>query len=288
MDLNTQMTIPTGPTGEFRDPTTDPSVLALSQKVLEQSIPHTEMKPPEPDLVELPGGLEINGKWVTTARVRELNGADEEEIGRAEASGIPERIIDSIIHAGVTHLGDEVATPAMLDRLLIGDRDALLLAIRRVTYGPTVDFERLLCTGCGTELVVSYDLTDVPNSRLEQQSHEFQVTLKGGETATVRMVTVGDQKAVLAATRARELTQPEQDTIMLARTVQTITGRNGTRKIDGSQHAVRMMSMADRRKIVRELDRRRIGPRFEEAKVSCTNCGQDVGVPLLIQTLFRG
>ncbi|MEV4454359.1 hypothetical protein [Microbispora sp. NPDC049633] len=286
MDLNPPFPVLPGQ-GQYVSPEDNPGVLAATQQVLANAIRSTPMTPPEPNIVRLPGGVSVNGQWITEARVRELNGADEEAIGRAAVSGLPEKIPDAILSCGVISLGDNPVTPALLDDMIIGDREALILGIRRVTYGKTIDFDPLTCRDCGTQMVVKYDLADIPVKQLDAETNEFEVTLRDGRIATVRLATGGDQKAVMTASRAKELSTPEQQTILLARTVLRITSADGTQQTAFGTRQAQMMGAADRHAILRELSERKIGPDHDQALINCTGCGEKVEVPVNIDTLFR-
>ncbi|MGW0060358.1 hypothetical protein ACWDTT_10570 [Streptosporangium sandarakinum] len=285
MDLNAPFRLPTDDAP--RTPVTDPSVLEASRRVLEASVQTTQVRAPEANTVTLPGGLNIGGQWVRTARVRELDGYAEEELGKAALSGLQEKPVDALLRAGVTHLGDVAATPALLDELLGGDGNALILAIRRATYGKTLEFSTLICPHCRAELEVKYDLGDVPTSELGQQGNLVEVGLRGGRTAQVRLINRGDEKAVLAASRQAELSRPEQESILLSRCVISITGPEGARQLGGDLDAVRRLAMPDRQAIMAALDGQRVGPRFEEAVVTCSDCERSVEVPITLDTLFR-
>jgi hypothetical protein len=115
----------------------------LVQKALTETAPveHNDVTLPSETLVDLPGGLIFNGEVIKTAEVRELNGRDEEAIGRQGASA---RIWNTILTRAVVSIGNLPASEDLLDKMLVGDRDALLLGIFRATSVLGVMSSRLL------------------------------------------------------------------------------------------------------------------------------------------------
>src|SRR3954468_25079938 len=81
---------------------------------------------PPDGTVLLPGGLETDDGIVRDAVVRELNGEDEEAL--AKASGHTLRYVQALLR-GVETIGGEPVDNKVLRRLLIGDREELILAI---------------------------------------------------------------------------------------------------------------------------------------------------------------
>lgn len=90
-------------------------------------------EPPD-TVVKLPGGLlTANGEVIREAEVRELTGEHEEALVRVRRSGSFVKFVNMLLTCGVVTLGSEAATAKTLTRLLLGDRDALILGIRRAT-----------------------------------------------------------------------------------------------------------------------------------------------------------
>src|ERR1017187_2024595 len=106
--------------------------------------------PPPSDLVTLPGGLWKNGKVVKQAVVRELTGEHEEQLSRASQSANPFHFVDTLLRCGVRTIGDypEDQTEALLKDLLVGDREHLILEIRRATYGDELEVDKWECPNC--------------------------------------------------------------------------------------------------------------------------------------------
>src|SRR5215469_729441 len=98
---------------------------------------------PPSDLITLNGGLVKGDKVINTAIVKELTGEDEEALARAAQANYF-HFIDRLLRCGVVQLGDEPKsqTEQLLGKLLIGDREQLLLGIREATYGDEIEVEK--------------------------------------------------------------------------------------------------------------------------------------------------
>jgi len=78
-----------------------------------------------------------------------------------------------------------------INDLLIGDKNALLVAARRTGYGP--DYETLVtCPSCGHQQEYSFDISDPPTNDYLQQAEEYQVSFndEGNMSITLPMTSV--------------------------------------------------------------------------------------------------
>jgi hypothetical protein len=120
--------------------------------------------------VELPGGfLDSDGTLVRTAEVRELTGFDEEALAKAAT---PAKVMHLLLQRGVVKVGDQKPDQSTFNSLLAGDRDMLLLAIRKATYGPDIDFT-VICPECGETVDLNIDLNDVEVKTLSEASDRY-------------------------------------------------------------------------------------------------------------------
>jgi hypothetical protein len=246
-------------------------------------------EPIESDLVKLPGGLVLgDDEVITHARVRELTGADEEAIARASVSLNPFHFLNVLLECGVARIGDQPKskTKELLKQMLVGDRDALIIGIRRATYGDTIEQEKWVCPECEGESDLSIPLDDIPVRKLDSPADaEFDVALRKGRTARVRLATGADQLGVFENLK---LNLKERDSLLLARTVLSVTEANGTvNSLTGLAHGtVAAMNMVDRNKILRELADRQPGPRFSEVTFVHDICNKEVTVAVGIGEMF--
>lgn len=235
-------------------------------------------------VVELPAGwLTPAGLLVDTARCRELNGFDEEKLSRVDPMKNSAVYVTELLSLGVDDLGGEKPTKDVLRSLLIGDRDALMLGVRRATYGNEVEF-KLACNVCDNDSLIKVLIDeDVPVTRLDDPVvREFEVALRNGGHAMVRLLNGEAQEAFSGD--AGKKTQAELTTVMLAKSVVAINGK----PVMGRTEDVLMLSAADRQTITDFIAEHQPGPQLnKEIPVSCSVCGQEYPVLLGLPNLFR-
>lgn len=248
---------------------------ALAEKPVQKEV---NIIAPSDTTVTLPGGyLTATGELVTTAEVRELNGTDEEAISKSNTIG---KAIITILNRGVVKIGEEKATEKMLDQLLSGDRDMLLLAIFKATFGRTADLDTM-CFGCNQSKVVTINIDeDIKVKILTDPINERVFTVDGKRNVfTVQLPTGVAQKEMIFNS---DKTVAELNTIMLENTVMKIDNSPVVSKLQ-----VQNLSIVDRRKITEAINKRLIGPQFDDVKVTCPDCESEVIVPVNFGTLFR-
>lgn len=237
---------------------------------------------PSDNIAVLPGGLVQDGQTYRRATVRELNGEDEEFLARALAANDFARYQQVLLERGVEKIGPHVANDELLDRLLIGDRDTLILRIRIATYGPTLDLD-VACEHCGVESKIRLDFaTEVPVKPLAfdiEQPYQT-VELRKGGYASVRLATGADARF---AADLENKTSAEIDTEIMARCVEEINGV----KVTGKQQ-IRALGMADRADIVRWMGENQPGPEYNKVKHTCTVCRKETPLGLTTGDMFRG
>jgi hypothetical protein len=231
--------------------------------------------PPETE-VELPGGLldPFNG-LISVAEVRELTGVDEEAVSKIAD---PAKSLLAILERATVKIGEEKASKELIDSLFAGDREMLLLAIRKVTFGNEIKLGPGLCPHCEEEQIFKIDLSkDVEIKKLEGDS-EFTVQCKVG-LVRATLPKGSTQKAIVESTNR---TAAELDTIMLKNCVLSINGQDVI-----NPEVVRNLGMLDRRTILKEISDRNPGPQLGALKKECQSCGQEVPLPLSLADLFR-
>lgn len=269
---------------EFSDPTLDPQANTKIAEVLAEATPNEAAPniPSLPDtLFDLPAGYMDfgTGRVVKDVEVRELTGRDEERIAKAKNTGDVGRWVRAILEAGTVSIGGQEATPAMLDELLVGDRDYLLMAIRIATYGAEIELGEWKCPSCKEEFEAVFNLRDIPVKPLRGDRF-FEVPLRKGGVAGVHLSVGSDQMAFLGL---EEATDAERNSVLLRRIVDTINGE----PVAGLGSLVDNMGVVDRRNILSEVEKRMPGPRYDEAKI-LHGCGAELLVPLGLVSLFPG
>lgn len=241
--------------------------------------------PPAPETsdttVDLPGGIydPITRTSTTQAEVRELDGEDEEAILRV--NGDLSKVLDTILVRGVASVGDEKATKDVLDTLLVADRVALLIGIRRATFGDDIELVNVRCPGCGDEQGAKISCSrDIPVERLDSPADRWFTV----ETPSGRKVecALPDGSTHRALAESKDTSPGALNTILLANCVEKIDGFPAV----GAEQ-VRKLSWKDRDAIRAEIEKRSPGPRLSEVKRPCSACGDDIPLPLSLVDLFR-
>jgi hypothetical protein len=236
------------------------------------------MDDPPDTQVTLCRGVFQGQNWVTDAEVKELSGEDEEVIARSLASNDALSLVNAMLTQGVVRLGQvdlrtrpPVERLAMINQLLVGDKELLFLRILQVTFGD----ERVVdtvCPACEKRIEVVYHISqDIPIRPLEDPSKAlYEFVLRNGDRIEYRLVTGDDQTE---ATRRRAALMPEQNTILLSCCIVSLNGR----PLPDPLHFARTMNAGDRRKLLEEISRHQPGPYFEEVKLPCAECGVESG-----------
>jgi dsDNA-binding SOS-regulon protein len=229
--------------------------------------------------IELPGGFydPLDDQLVTTAEVRELTGGDEEAIVKISEPG---KALMTILEKATVSLGGKPADKETLSMLLAGDREALLLAIRRVTFGNEIELEAV-CSRCPELQTFVVDLEkDVEVKSLDDRINDrrFTLDLKVGKVKV--SLPTGDTQNKLV--NASNKNTAELDTLLLSNCVLEI---NDVPVLGQAQ--IRNLGIKDRRTILEEIAKRNPGPLLSEVKKACKTCGQEVELPLTLADLFR-
>src|SRR6266536_3258635 len=111
--------------------------------------------------VTLPGGYWRDGICHREAELRPLTGEDEAFLADGAESLLPAYRTTALLARCLTRVGPITVTPDVARSLTVGDREALLLHLRRATIG-----ERLQCVvncagrGCGKPMDVALTVED--------------------------------------------------------------------------------------------------------------------------------
>jgi hypothetical protein len=227
--------------------------------------------------VSLPGGLVERGDVIRTVEVRELTGVDEEAIAKASTTG---KALNVLLQRGLVRVGGREATTDDLDKLLAGDRDAILIGIRKITFGETIDFQ-ITCQSCATEQVTTVHLVDdVPVRKLEDPTADrtWNVETKKGYV-TITLPTGLTQKKLL---ENADKTAAEINTLLLTGCVLSVNGEPSV-----GAYTVLSLGIGDRSKLIDEILARNPGPRLGEVVKTCKACGEKIALPLSLVDLFR-
>lgn len=252
----------------------------VKQAISEQEVTVKASKPkvqlPPDTQVELAGGLEDPFDGTTyTAEVRELTGSDEEAISKISDPG---KALLAILDRAVVKIGDKEADKDSLDALLAGDRELLLLAIRKATFGAKVTLGPS-CPQCGEDQEFEVDLNeDIEIKKLNEEDRYFSVDCKVGKVnLTLPRGTV--QKALI---NSNNKSAAELDTLLLKHCIVDINGEAVL-----SLEQVRNLSIKDRRDLIKAITDRNPGPQLSKVSKKCSACDQEVSLPLTLAGLFQ-
>lgn len=257
-------------------------ISAEAQKILDEAnsavepVSDPEIAPPPDTRVKLTGGyITPSGEIVFEAEVRELTGRDEEALAKIKDVG---RWLSAVLERGTVRIGTEDVTPDILDDLLAGDWETLLIAIRAVTFGNEYD-TGVTCRTCGDDYEVTVDLTsDIP---IRNANPERFYTVHGKRNVyEVAMRTGAVQRKVLE--QMESATVAELNTLVLFETITQIDGR----PVIGKDQ-IRDMPMADRRTVLEEIGARQSGPDVQGVMVKCPACGAEQNLALSVAALFQ-
>jgi hypothetical protein len=284
-DLNTE-----GYTNPLANPSASNAAIAAILNDNGGQVAKPEITLPAGGNFSLPGGYVLGGDYASVrydADVRELTGADEEAMTKARSGGLG-KYIATLLSAGTVSVGGEQASTTLLSNLLLGDRDMLLLEIRRATYGDEIVWDRYSCPFCGEEFRLSVTLDEIPIRRLEDPSARiFEVALRKNRKAFVRLPVGSDQEALLAV--ADRLSDSEQNTLLLSRVLISVVEADGTENaVSGNPEFARSLGIADRQTILDTIEKKQPGPQYNDVKFLHDSCGKEVPLYISAGDLFQG
>lgn len=258
----------------------NPALAAEALRSIEQENKRKPEPPPMRDLADtvfdLCGGYyQDNGVWATQFEVRELTGRDEEALGRVTD---PARAVLTMIERGLVRVGDDAVSAQVVDSVLGGDWETILIALRTITFGPLAE-STWKCFSCNEEFTATTDLTEIPKRTLSQDDLRFEVTGRKGVVYEIEHPYGATQRKIMAKINAPAA---ELNSMLLLDCLRTINGRPSLGMSD-----VLSLPMADRKAIISELNTRRVGPLLGEVKSECPSCGVEQATPINVAALFR-
>ena len=147
--------------------------------------------------VDLPGGLVLDdGRRLGQVGLRRLSGREEDWLARHRSVSNAEAVSE-MLAACMTHVGLELTSRQIARELLVGDRDFLMIQLRRLTLGDQIAAV-YTCPECASKMDVSLDLADAPVDFSPQLQSVYELQLPGGRIVRFRLPNGADQESVAA------------------------------------------------------------------------------------------
>jgi hypothetical protein len=149
-----------------------------------------------------------------------------------------------------------IITPINYDDLLIGDKNAILIAARVLGYGKDYSFK--YATPRGTEAEATVDLSQLKEKSLDESLftagvNEFTFSLpKSGNVVTFKLLTHGDEKKIEAEIKGLQKVNPNGSFDVTTRFKYMITSINGDRDIKSVRDFIDTSLLAPDARALRE------------------------------------
>jgi len=165
----------------------------------------------------------VGGEWTRDAQVRALSGAEEEFLAGHGADLLPAERTTELLARCVERIGPMEAGPETVLDLTLGDREALLLQIRRLTFGDRLDAV-VACPSaeCGAPMDLELSVGDLLVAPYSNDGEWREASVEAGNaqhTVRYRVPTGADQ--VDAARMATDL--PAAARLVLDRCVRAVS-----------------------------------------------------------------
>lgn len=129
--------------------------------------------------VKLPCGLFRDGKTVKDATVTAMTGLTRKSIAAENVRTNPAKITDVILLQCLKKVGETgIINNKLINELLLGDRDFLMLEVRRASLGSTIT-ANVECGECNKKIEVKFDLNEIKVKHLEEGKYEVLDGFRG-------------------------------------------------------------------------------------------------------------
>ena len=177
-----------------------------------------------------------------------------------------------------------------VNSLLVGDKNALLVAARRTGYGPEYE-TKVACPSCGTTVDHSFDISSPSTNNFEKSAEEFGVSFDASGHATItlpmtgvkvecRLLTGADETRVTkeAIRKSKKKMESTSTTDAFRAFVVSVNGDNNPFTLE---NFIQNMPARDARHL-RTIYNEVIPNINLEQNFECSNCGHeaDMEVPL--------
>lgn len=263
---------------------TDADLNSLTKKVLQSLSPAPVIEDVPETFVKLPAGAIIDDVVHREAEVQELTGEHEEKLAKARVGNNPAKYVNILLMCGTVSVGGQPVTQALLDSMLQGDLDMLMIGIRRATFGDEFEVYEVECPHCKELNDLELNLKDIPIKELDDpENREFLIDLRKGRKAKVQFPTGAIQNELFKT----QLTIPEMNSLTLAECVISFIDEKGVERMSNGLADVKRLGLADRKTLQEYIAYNQPGPRYDDVTALCSSCEGEVPVPLTVGVLFR-
>lgn len=277
-------------TMSFDDPTgnvikgTEARVNDLTKAVMRATNPEPVIDPVPDTYVKLPAGIFIDGEVIQDAEVQELTGEHEELLAKARNSNNAAKFISTLLQCGVVSVGNQKSTTSLLDSMLQGDLDTLIMGIRRATFGDTFEVFGVACPSCNELNDLTLDLKNIPITELEDpEVREFTVPIRKGRKVKLQFPTGSVQNEIFK----KQLEIHDMNNITLTYCVLSFIEADDSERLSNGLSDIKKLGLADRKILQNYIFDKQPGPRYDKVTAACHSCEAEVPVPLNVGILFR-
>ncbi len=220
--------------------------------------------------IHLPGGIPVGEHWYRNAWVKPITGYEEEFLLREGRLIPPAARVTQLLTRCLSRLGP--LQPVEVDvvrRLSVGDREALLLHLRRLTLGERMSC-LFSCPNCGLKMDLDLQITELllPAYPRDKTVHEVQINEGTNSYHVVFRLPNGEDQEAVAALAAESVELAAET--LLRRCIERVTCADGEQLASAPAVVLREVSAK-----MAELD-----PQAELLlDLTCTECAAGFVVP---------
>jgi len=177
--------------------------------------------------ITLPGGVPVDGQWCRSAWLRPVTGYEEEFLLQEGKMLLPAARLTQLITRCLRRLGPvEPVSADLVRQLSVGDREALLLHLRRLTLGGCMSCV-LSCPTCGKKMDLDLRIDELllPPYTSSQRLHETEISDGGNFYHVVFRLPNGEDQEAAAALAAESIDSAAE--LILLRCIESVTSEGG-------------------------------------------------------------
>jgi hypothetical protein len=229
--------------------------------------------------VALLGGIKTSTEVRQTVKLREMSGRDEEIIFDPKLLRNPEKLITELLFQVIT---DGDLTKEQIHGTFSGDRDLLLLELRKLSYGDEMTIT-MTCPHCGKESSFIIHLDQVELKPFESTETAFELK-KGIEEdgESFKKGTISQPTGATNETFSKSL----QKNVAMANAELLAACVKFEELKETTADDIRNLSAKEKNKLLQIMGNCAFGPDMEQS-VACASCGEATRLSISLVDLFR-